>query len=134
MRHRSKRIVVYSHKGGVGKTTLTVNIAAALTRLNKKVLLADADPQCNLTSHLLNTEVVDQLLDQSDTENGQTLWAAVKPVVHGTGPAKQISPIDRGNGLYLLPGDIRLSEFEISLNDLWNESFSRKMRGLLGTN
>jgi cellulose biosynthesis protein BcsQ len=37
----------------VGKTTLTVNIAAALGSMGKRVLLVDADPQCNLTSYLV---------------------------------------------------------------------------------
>lgn len=42
-------IAVYHNKGGVGKTTLAVNIAAALARMNKRVLLIDLDAQANAT-------------------------------------------------------------------------------------
>ena len=47
-----KIIAVVNQKGGVGKTTTTVNITAALTEAGKKVLMCDFDPQANATSGL----------------------------------------------------------------------------------
>jgi cellulose biosynthesis protein BcsQ len=49
-RSNAKRLAVFNHKGGVGKTTITVNLASALGTLGLRVLLVDTDPQCNLTS------------------------------------------------------------------------------------
>ena len=48
----SKVIAVSNHKGGVGKTTSTLNIGAGLHRLNQRVLLIDLDPQANLSQSL----------------------------------------------------------------------------------
>ncbi|MYB36323.1 MAG: ParA family protein [Gammaproteobacteria bacterium] len=56
MTARPIRITIFNHKGGVGKTTLTVNIASAIAAQGKSVLLVDSDPQCNLTSYLLADE------------------------------------------------------------------------------
>ncbi len=132
-RHPSKRIALYNHKGGVGKTTLTVNIASALAKAGKRALLIDADPQCNLTSYLVETDVVDKWLDNSDSESGITIWSAIKPVVEATGKVRRIRPFERLENIFLLPGDIRLSEFEQELPQLWTECLQRKVRGYRGT-
>lgn len=127
------RLAVFNHKGGVGKTTLTVNIAAALAKAGKRVLLVDSDPQCNLTAYLVEENVVNDLLDNSDGPDGRTLWSAVKPVVEALGEAKTIPTLEVSERLYLLPGDVRLAEFEQELNTLWSECFQRKAKGFRGT-
>lgn len=133
-RHQAKRIVIFNHKGGVGKTTLTVNIAAAMARLGKKILLVDADPQCNLSSYLLEENVLDDLLEHSDDESGRTLWSALSPLHEAMGDVQFIEPVELGiKNAYLIPGDIRLSEFEQDLSGMWNECFQRRVRGFRGT-
>lgn len=130
---RCPRIVLFNHKGGVAKTTLTANLGVALASLGKRVLLVDADPQGNLTSYLIEEQVVDALLDASDTEDGATLWSGVRSLVEGVGDVKPVAPLERQQGLFLLPGDIRLAEFEVELSTFWTELFQRRVRGFRGT-
>lgn len=130
---KSIRLALFNHKGGVGKTTLTVNLAFALAKLGKKVLLVDSDPQCNLTSYLVEADVVDRWLDEAESKNGTTIWSALRPVLQLGKAAKEIQPYERADGVFLVPGDIRLSEYELDLNQSWTDCLQRKIRGFVQT-
>jgi cellulose biosynthesis protein BcsQ len=130
MIHRTaKRVVFFNHKGGVGKTSLTVNLAHALVEAGKRVLLVDTDPQCSLSSFYLEEGFLDEMLDESESDDGNTLWSALQPVSEGTGSAKPIVPVRIKDRLHLAVGDIRLAQFENSLADCWNLCLSRNRRG-----
>lgn len=124
------RIALFNHKGGVGKTTLTVNIADALADLGKKVLIVDADPQCNVTSfYLTESQLEDLLGDSGDDGADSTVWSALKPVVEGRGDVAEIVHWNVPNGVSLLPGDVLLSDYEEELPTAWTECFARRQRG-----
>lgn len=127
------RLTLFNHKGGVGKTTLTVNLAFALAEMGNSVLLVDSDPQCNLTSYLVDADVVDKWLDESDEKRGKTIWSALRPVIEAGKDIKPIKPHERADRVYLLSGDIRLSDYELALQQSWIDCFQRKIRGFVET-
>lgn len=85
------KIAVINQKGGVGKTTTTANLGAALTLKGKRVLLLDLDPQANLTLH------VDRRpdLEARTMTNVLVDEAALKDVIVATSmPGLAIAPAD----------------------------------------
>ena len=93
----SKVISISNHKGGVGKTTSTINIGAGLVRLGRKVLLIDLDPQANLSQSLA-------LIDQP-----KNIYGAIR------GQYK-LEPINVFKGLDIIPSTLDLSGAEIELS------------------
>lgn len=61
-----KTIAIANQKGGVGKTTTTLSLGVALSRLGNKVLLVDTDPQSDLTTSMVWTESDKLNLNLSD--------------------------------------------------------------------
>ena len=94
-----KIIAIANQKGGVGKTTTSVNLAACLAAKGKQVLLIDLDPQANATS----------ALGVSDTE-GKSMY---EPLI-GQAVADHIVAT-RFDNLWIIPGDINLAGAEIEV-------------------
>jgi chromosome partitioning protein len=95
-----RRISVINQKGGVGKTTSTVNAGAALAQMGKRVLLIDLDPQAHLTLHL-GVDVAD---DQPTAYDVLTQSMPLREVV-----------VEARENLMILPADIDLAGAEAEL-------------------
>jgi len=88
-------IAMVNNKGGVGKTTCTLNITAGLARRSRRVLIVDLDPQANASLVLLGTKlfelprsVYDVLLDPTDTsETSSSLPLSQASISHLPKPA-----------------------------------------------
>lgn len=80
MPQKTKIISIINHKGGVGKTTSTVNIATALAQKGKKVLVVDLDTQMNLTHSLIGDLPEDeQNITESILSNDIPITEVIKP-------------------------------------------------------
>lgn len=137
-----KAISVFNNKGGVGKTTLTFHIGHALSEMGYRVLLIDADPQCNLTIYSLEQEKIhdiwaaeDPFIDQGFESARNSLSQAMfqnflakprslhfllKPTEEGTGDIGALPPpVKLTNSLDLLPGRLTLHLYEEKIAERW---------------
>ena len=117
-----KRIALFNHKGGVGKTTTALNLGWALASKGKRVILVDADPQAGLTSLILGYSGFDdeekELTRFYEEPVAQNLKSGLEPAFEASPfPMKAIDcyPVPGQEGLFLLPGHIGLSEYEDTL-------------------
>jgi chromosome partitioning protein len=98
-------IAIAMQKGGVGKTTTAINLAAGLAALDFRVLAIDLDPQGNLTQHV----------GFDPEKQSPTIYDALKAEVNGQSGKVSSAICQSNEGFDLLPSQPELSLIELSL-------------------
>ncbi len=115
---QTKVIAISNQKGGVGKSTTTINLGAALCELGKKVLIVDLDPQGNASTGL-----------GIFSEDRQ---ATTVDLLLGNASLNEIALQTSIPGLWIVPCDTDLSSADIELYDREDRSFALKNAFLAG--
>jgi len=106
-----KVISIINYKGGVGKTTITANLAAELTKRGKRVLAVDLDPQTNLTFSFIKVEDW-----RAQLEKSRTIKFWFDSIIDGTLPAPSFSELVVAiRGIDLICSHLGLVDVDIEL-------------------
>lgn len=139
-------ISVFNNKGGVGKTTLTYHMGYALSEMGYKVLMIDADPQCNLTIYSVSEDRIHAIWEEEDAfidegfesqrkkltqeefdslnKRPRSLHYLVKPSEEGTGELENLPPPVRlTSSLDIIPGRLTLHLFEEKISSRWTDLY-----------
>jgi len=117
-------IAFFNNKGGVGKTSLVYHLAWAFSDLGLRVLVADLDPQSNLTALCVDEDRLEQLWAPEEAER-QTISGAIYPLKEELGDLANVDVEAVSRRIGLLVGDIDLATFEAKLSEAWPRCLDR---------
>lgn len=120
-----KTIAFFNNKGGVGKTSLVYHLGFMLAELGSRVLLADLDPQSNLSSMCLPEDRLETIWSRTPRA---TIYGAIEKLKRGLGDVEPIPVENVGTRVGLVVGDLNLSEVEDELSQVWPKCLDRDER------
>eukprot|EP00761_Pharyngomonas_kirbyi_P014371 gb/GECH01014401.1/.p1 GENE.gb/GECH01014401.1/~~gb/GECH01014401.1/.p1 ORF type:complete len:338 (+),score=32.18 gb/GECH01014401.1/:1-1014(+) len=113
-------IGIFTNKGGVGKTTLNLNLAAYLTKRNRCTMIVDGDPQCNATAMFFDDEeAFEEHYEDSSHENPKDLYRGFEKALQGESQSMlpvEVVPHAYVNNMYLLAGSLYWASVEQDLS------------------
>lgn len=136
-----KIISLFNNKGGVGKSTLGFHLGFALSSLDKKTLMIDLDPQCNLTICGIETEELHSIWQEEDDyiddfekafskdsnsilSSPRSIHFLLKPTEDGLTDIENLPPcVKLDNNLDLIPGRLSIHRYENKIAERWSGAY-----------
>ncbi len=133
-----KSVAMFNNKGGVGKTTLTCNLASFIaTEFDKKVLVVDCDPQCNSTQLIMGIDGAAELY-LADNPEVSTIRDVLRPIEDGDSSInsnlQMLTGAKNRFQVDLLPGHPHFAIIEDRLSIAWQQLKGRDTQGFRQTN
>lgn len=135
MAENIRTLSFFNNKGGVGKTTLSTNVAHRFSQHGARVLYVDCDPQCNATQLLLTEDQWEEIYESDPDPElsrhrslGRSVYSLFIPLKEGEALIDTAIQTVRSERFQIdvLPGHPQLSQIEDLMSDAWQSALARK--------
>lgn len=125
-----RTISFFNNKGGVGKTTLSTNVAHYVALQGQRVLYVDCDPQCNATQLMLSEDQWEEIYGTGDLRdaNRKTVYKLFVPLRADESLIDKTIPVYRSErfAVDVVPGSPAMSQIEDTMSESWQGALARR--------
>ncbi len=128
-----KKILFINNKGGVGKSSISFNVACKFSEMGYKTCIVDLDPQCNLTMYavgnLKQKDNYELFNEDYKNQNSKSIYEIISPQLEGESDILEEKPKEIKPNLFLIQGDLSMSLYEDSATNAFGQATNGQTLG-----